>query len=256
MAIRVACRQASCSEAFILPDEHVWQRVSCPACGETLIARPFEFTCSDAACGRFLPYNNETAGKRVKCPDCETVTRAPEPRSASARGTKPTSERLAGVGPDRGGRTKPMRASRGRSRIAHARRPGRPFFVTVLALCVIAAAFAEFALVVDHFYPWHELAEPLGAAEGFSKEILRESSLMLDRQALIAIGAVDLLSILFLVGFLSRSNLMRWLAFLVCLGGAALSGACSEIIPAAGWGALRAATAVFLLLPGTGRWVR
>ena len=256
MAIRVACKNTSCSEAFVLPDDSVWQQVSCPACGEKLIARPFVFTCSEAACGRFLPYNDETAGKRVRCPDCGTITHAPEPRPEHARGPRATSERLAGIGPDRAAKTRPMRPPNRRSRTARLRRAPRPFFVTVLSLCVIVAALAEFALVAEHFYPWHELAEPLVAAEGFSKRILRESSLIVDRQALIAIGAVDLLAILFLVGFLTRSSLMRWLAFLVCLGGAALSGACSEVIPAAGWGALRAVTAAFLLLPGTGRWLR
>ena len=250
MAIRVKCRNDSCGRVFELPDDGIWQRVECPECGKGHRARPIEFSCSNAGCGRFLPYNKETAGKRVKCPNCGTVTRAPAPLATAA-------QRPAGGPPpaERKEKTKPSRLSRRRSRIARARRPGRPFLVTALALCVIVGAFAELVLVSDHFYPWHELAEPLATAGRFSKALLRESCPLADRYAFIAIGAADLLTILFLIGFFVRSNLMRWLAFISCLGGAVLSGVCSELILAAGWGALRGVAVVFLLLPATGRWV-
>ncbi len=256
MAIRVACKNASCSEAFVLSDDSLWQRAMCPACGEKQMARPFEFSCSDAACGRFLPYNKETAGKRVKCPDCEAITRAPAPLATMAN-RPAVAKPPAGEGAPAQQKTKPMRLSRRRSRLARARRPSRPFFATVVALCVVAAAFAELLLVSDRFYPWHELAKPIEMAGRFSQALLRESSPLapFDRAALIALGAADLLVILFLFGFLARSNVIRWLAVLVCLGGVVLSGFCSEIILAAGWGALRAVMVAFLLLPGTGRWV-
>ena len=220
------------------------------------MARPFEFSCSDAACGRFLPYNKETAGKRVKCPDCGTITRAPAPVATMAK--RPAVPRTpSGELTPSQQKTKPMRLSRRRSRIARARRPSRPFFVTVLALCVVAAAAAELLLVAARFYPWHELAEPLAVVGEYSQALLRESSPLIpyDRAALIALGAVDLLVILFLFGFLVRSSLIRWLAVLICVGGIVLSGLSSELVLAAGWGALRAAMVALLFLPGTGRWV-
>ncbi len=329
MAIRVNCRNAECGALLELDDNQIWQRVKCPECGSKLMARPAEFSCSNPGCERFLPYNKATAGKRVKCPDCGTVTRAPEPLATMA---KRAAVPRPGAGEGAPGEERPRsrRLSRRRSRLARARRPSRPFFVTVVALCVVAAAFAELVLVSDRFYPWHELAKPLAVAGRFSKALLRESSplaeqflfdvepdlqgdlengslsdgflqefqthevplsadiaitpekegsrwqiadvgsartytaektdkalnicVAVERYAVIALGATAVLTILFLFGFLARSNLMRWFAVAICLGGAALSGVCSEIILAAGWGALRVAMAVFLFLPGTARW--
>ena len=120
MAIRIACKNASCSEAFVLPDESLWQRVMCPACGEKQMARPFEFSCSDAACGRFLPYNKETAGKRVKCPDCGAITRAPAPLATMAKRPAVSRPPAGELTPSQQ-KTKPMRLSRRRSRLSRAR---------------------------------------------------------------------------------------------------------------------------------------
>jgi len=258
VAIRVKCRNDACGEVFELGDDKIWQRFTCPECGNGLMARPIEFSCSNDACARFLPYNKETSGKRVKCPDCGTVSRAPATLATMAKGPA-TPRTPAGEGAPPAEKTEKRRTgklSRRRSRLARARRPSRPFLVTVLVLCVMAAAFAELVLISDRLYPWHERWEPLATVGQFSEAILRASSPLAgnERHAIIAIGATDLLTILFLAGLLLQSNLMRWLSFLICLGGAALSVACSGLLLAAGWAALRALAAAFLLLPATGRW--